>query len=272
LLQHLTGIRYVVPLREGGSLPAVVDTGGGRSFVVKFLGAGQGAKALVAEAIAAGLALALDLPVPEPAIITLGEGFGRSEPDEEIQDILRASVGANFGLEYLPGALGFDPAAERDIEPELAADIIWFDAYITNVDRTPRNPNLLVWKDRIWMIDHGASLYFHHQWQGWRDRIQSKFPMIQDHVLLGVAGDLAKADERLRSKLDEATIREIIDDIPEEWLGDEEEFADVTEHREAYVTYLLERLNGPRPWLQEAIEARERGPVPYTPRVTRRVV
>jgi hypothetical protein len=261
-----------VPLREGGSVPAVVETDGPGTYVVKFLGAGQGAKALVAEALAANLALALGLPVPQPAIITLAEGFGKGEPDPEIQDILRWSVGTNFGLAYLPRALPFDPAVEYDIAPELAANIVWFDSYITNVDRTPRNTNLLVCQEQLWMIDHGASLYIHHQWKGWESRLHSAFPQIQDHVLLRFAGDLTAADDRLRPLLTNEVLEAAVDDLPDEWLAGDEQFASLDEHRGRYVTYLRERLHGPRAWLQTAIDARERGPVPYTPRVTRRVV
>ena len=271
-MPRLTGVRYVVPLREGGSLPAVVETDRDGPYVVKFLGAGQGPKALVAEALAAGLARALGLPVPAAAVITLAEGFGKSEPDPEIQDILRGSVGANFGLAYLPGALAFDPAVERDLDPELAAAILWFDALITNVDRTPRNPNLLVQDGQVWMIDHGAALYFHHSWEGWERRVQSPFPQIKEHVLLALAGDLTDADTRLRPLLSETVAQAVVADIPEEWLGGESLFADLSAQRAAYVAYLLERLNGPRQWLQEAIDAQRHGPTPLARRLTHRVV
>ncbi|MDQ3549341.1 MAG: aminotransferase class I and II [Chloroflexota bacterium] len=271
-IERLTGVRYVVPLREGGSLPAVVDTADGRAFVVKFLGAGQGKKALVAECLGAGLAQALGLPVPDAAVVSLEDGFGIGEPDPEIQDLLRASVGLNFGLAYLPGALAFDPAADRDLSPELAADIVWFDAFITNIDRTPRNTNLLVWRGRFWLIDHGAAIYFHHAWQGWEKRVQSAFPQIKDHVLLHQAGDLHAADARLRPKLTEDITRAIVACVPDEWLGDEELFASIEEQREAYVSYFDQRLNGPRAWLQEALDAQARGPIPYAPRPTHRVV
>jgi hypothetical protein len=273
MLPRLTGTRYVVPLREGGSLPAVVETEQDGPYVVKFRGAGQGPKALIAEALVAGLALALELPVPSPAIVDLEEGFGRSEPDPEIQDILRGSVGANFGLAYLAGSLAFDPAVDGpQLDSDLAAAIIWLDAYVTNVDRTPRNTNLLMWRGGVWMIDHGASLYFHHRWAGWRERIQAPFAPIGQHVLLPFAGDLEAADARLRPHLDEETLRRVVGGVPDEWLADESEFADSTEHREAYVAYLMERLNGPRAWLVEAVAARERGPETLRLRETHRVV
>src|SRR5437764_4503493 len=154
VIDQLAGVRYVVPLREGGSLPAVVETDRLGPYVVKFRGAGQGAKALIAELLAAGLAATLGLPVPRPAVVALAADFGNAEPDPEIQDILRGSVGPNFGLAYLPGALAYDPAVETDVAPDLAAAIVWFDAFITNVDRTVRNTNILLWQGRLWLIDH----------------------------------------------------------------------------------------------------------------------
>ena len=273
-LPRLVGTRYVVPLREGGSLPAVVDTDTNGSFVVKFRGAGQGPRALIAESLVAGIAAHVGLPVPTPAIIELDEGFGRGEPDPEIQDILRGSVGANFGLEFLPGALAFDPAVDgRLVSADLAAEIVWLDAYVTNVDRTPRNTNLLVCAERVWLIDHGAALFFHHRWSGWRERVQSPFVQIADHVLLQMAGDLMAADARLRPRLDRASLEAIIESVPDEWLDEEErEFADLNEQRQAYLTYLLERLEGPRAWLAEAVAAQQRGPQTLQRRVTHRVV
>jgi hypothetical protein len=272
-LPRLLGTRYVVPLREGGSLPGVVDTEADGTFVVKFQGAGQGPKALIAEALVAMLGLAAGLPVPRPAVIDLEAGFGRNEPDPEIQDVLRSSVGANFGLEYLPGSLAFDPSVDAGLlTPELAADIVWLDAYLTNVDRTPRNTNMLVQNQRVWLIDHGAALFMHHRWAGWQQRIQSPFAQIADHVLLPFAGDLEAADARLRPRLEDSLLGSIVDSVPEEWLGAEDEFADTAALREAYTTYLVERLNGPRTWLAEAIGARQRGPVPLRTRQTHRVV
>lgn len=271
-LPRLVGSRYVVPLREGGSLPAVVDTDADGTFAVKFRGAGQGPRALIAEALVALIATRLGLPVPRPAILELEDGFGRGEPDPEIQDILRGSVGANFGLEFLPAALGFDPAVDGGlVSPEFAADVVWLDAYVTNVDRTPRNANLLVSGGRVWLIDHGAALFFHHRWAGWQERIQSAFPQIADHVLLGLAGDLDAADSRLRPLLTSATLQAIVEAVPEEWLGEEAEFPSVVEHRDAYVRYLVERLNGPRAWLAEAKAAQTRGPKTLGRRLTHRV-
>ncbi len=245
-------MRYLVPLREGGSLPAIIDTEPAGQYVVKFRGAGQGPKALIAELIAAGLAQTLGLPVPRPVLVELDEGFGRGEPDPEIQDLLRASIGTNFGLDYLAGAVGFDAAVDVPrVDPALAAEIVWFDALIANVDRTPRNPNILLWHDRIWLIDHGASLYFHHAGAGWESRAQAEFPQIREHVLLGRAAPLDTADERLRPRLTETAIRQAVAGVPESWLGPNAEAA-----REAYVQFLEDRLSSPRAWLREAEHAR----------------
>jgi hypothetical protein len=270
-IERRVAIRYVTPLREGGSLPAIVETDGGAAYVVKFRGAGQGAKALVAEHLAAGLAGVLGLPVPRAAVVRLGSGFGRAEPDPEIQDVLRGSVGENFGLAYLAGALPFDPSIDRDLAPELAADVVWFDALITNVDRTVKNTNLLLWRGRLWMIDHGAALYVHHRWEGWEARVDAPFPQIKDHVLLPFSGDLAAADARLRPRLTDGVLRAIVADLPDAWLGGEALFADLDAHRAAYVAYLRGRLDGPRRWLDAAIEARGRGPEPLRLRETHRV-
>lgn len=273
MLERLTGARYIVPLREGGSLPAVVETGRSGPFVVKFRGAGQGVKALIAEAIVAGLARALDLPVPRPALIELRDGFGRGEPDPEIRDLLHASVGTNFGLAYLPGALAFDPAVDSSaVSEELAAAIVWLDAFTTNVDRTARNTNLLVWQRAVWLIDHGAALFVHHRWAGWEERLHAPFREIKDHVLLPLSGDLSAADAWLRPRLTPEVIRGVVAGLPDDWLGGEPLFPDLAAHRAAYVQYLLERLNGPRPWLREAVEARRRGPERLGVRPTHRVV
>jgi hypothetical protein len=251
----LRATRYVLPLREGGSLPAIVDAEDGQQYVVKFRGAGQGPKALVAEVIAASLAAALGLPVPAVAIVELQTGFGEQEPDPEIQDLLRGSIGRNFGMAYLSGALGYDPVADAAIvSPELAADIVWFDAYISNVDRTPRNANLLIWQDKLWLIDHGASLYLHHTGGDWATRSQERFAMIKQHILLKAASDISEADERLRPKLSKSVIEQAVEALPDEWLEE-----DPAKQRQGYVTYLIDRLEGPREWLQEAENARRAG-------------
>lgn len=257
-VRRLNGLRYVVPLREGGSVPAVVETDGPGAYVVKFRGAGQGVRALIAELLAAEIGLLLGLPVPAPALVDLGAGFGENEPDPEIQDILRGSAGTNFGLAFLPGALNFDPAADRDVEPLLAANIVWFDAFITNVDRTPRNTNILVTKSDLHLIDHGASLYFHHRWEGWENRVRAPFLQIKDHVLLPVAGDIAAAGDRLAPLLTEDALRAAVDTLPDDWLTGEERFADPAAYREAYLAYFTARLAAPRPFEQEARDAAAR--------------
>jgi hypothetical protein len=272
LIERLVGVRYDVPLREGGSLPAVVATDRAGQYVVKFRGAGQGAKALIAELLAAGLAVTLGLPVPQPAVVTLAADFGKAEPDPEIQDILRGSVGPNLGLAYLPGALPFDPAVETDVAPDLAAAIVWFDAFITNVDRSVRNTNILVWQEQLWLIDHGAALYFHHRPDGWEERAQAPFPQIQDHVLLPFAGDLAAADARLRPLLTDAALRAVVDALPDEWLAPDAHRATPAAHRDAYAAYLTTRLRGTRPWLEQAVDAQRQGQAPLAPRLTHRVV
>ncbi len=272
-LPRLVGTRYVVPLREGGSVPAVVESEHDGTYVVKFRGAGQGPKALIAEALFASVAQVIEMPIPRAAIVDLAEGFGRSEPDPEIQDILRASVGTNFGLGYLRGALAFDPAVDSPaLERELAADIVWLDAYLTNVDRTPRNTNLLMCDGRMWLIDHGAALFVHHRWAGWRKRIQGTFPQIAQHVLLPFAGPIHEADARLRPRLEDPILREVVESVPEEWLDPDPDVGDASALRAAYLTYLQERLHGPRAWLAEAEAARQRGPEKLRLRETHRVV
>ena len=193
-------------------MPAVVDTDEGGLFVTKFRGAGQGAPALVAELVVGALAQAAGLPVPDLALIELDAAFGRTEPDPEIQDILRSSHGLNVGLRYLEGAFPYDPVATPDlVSPELAADLVWFDAYTTNVDRTPRNPNLLIWQRALQLIDHGAAIYVHHNWSNFdADRIHAPFPPIHDHVLLPHAGDLEAADARMTDRLDASVVREVL--------------------------------------------------------------
>jgi len=257
MLKRLEAVRYVTPLREGGSLPAIVETDEASCYVAKFRGAGQGAGALIAEVIAGEIARTLGLPVPEIALIGLAAGFGRTEPDPEIRELLAASEGTNLGLAFLPASVTFDPVAEPTVEAELASDIVWFDALVTNVDRTARNTNLLVSGGRLYLIDHGSTLYFHHSWAGYEARIRTPFPAIRTHVLLPAASRLEESDARLVPLLDEAAVRRIVGLVPDEWLATPPApFADEASHREAYVGYLLERLRGPRDFVVEAIDAR----------------
>src|SRR4051812_10834336 len=251
-LAHHTASRYVQPLREGGSLPAVVDTDGGGLWVVKFRGAGQGAKVLVAELIVGGLAQHLGLPTPELALVEVSPRFGRSEPDPEIQDLLRRSHGINVGLRYLDGAFNFDVAAAGDlVSPELAARVVWLDAFTTNPDRTARNPNMLIWERRPWLIDHGSALYAHHDWDSVDDvRTRTPFQLIRSHVLLPRAADLMAADRTAVERLTEQAIRDVVATVPDSLFADARasggDFATADEARERYVTYLTARLREPR--------------------------
>ena len=254
--------RYVQPLREGGSLPAVVDTHDGGLWVVKFRGAGQGAKALLAELVAGELAREAGLPVPALAIVEVGERFGRTEPDSEIQEILQKSRGANVGIRYLDGAFNFDAAAAGEfIDAELAARIVWFDAFVTNPDRTARNPNLLVWNRQAWLIDHGAALYAHHDWASVdAARTRTPFAPIAQHVLLAASGDLEAADRAMTARVDAACIDRVLARVPDVLLTDTvggREFETADEARARYRAYLLGRLEAPRAFVAQALAARE---------------
>jgi hypothetical protein len=247
--------RYVTPLREGGSLPAIVEADDDGLYVLKFRGAGQGPKALIAELLAGELARALGLPVPEIVFVEVAAELARTEPDPEIQDLIRASAGLNLALDYLPGSITFDPAAET-VAAELASAVVWFDALVTNVDRTARNANMLMWHRRLWLIDHGAALYFHHNWDNYLARSRAPFPKIREHVLLPSASALEEADARLAPLPTEGLIRELLSFVPELWLAAESRFASPGEHRDAYAQYLLSRLQPPRDFVREAADAR----------------
>lgn len=262
-LAIFTADRYVQPLREGGSLPAVVDTDGGGLFVAKFRGAGQGIKALIAEIIAGLLAIELGLPVPELALIDVPESFGKSEPDPEIQDLLRASHGINFGMRYLDGAFNFDVSAAGElVSPDLAARIVWLDAFLSNPDRTHRNPNLLIWNREPWLIDHGAALYLHHDWPAVDEaKTRAAFPLIRSHVLLATSGDVDDADAQMTDKINTGVIERVVAAVPDEMLTDASVAADFTSAssaRERYVSYLTTRLEPPRAFVDETIAARDR--------------
>jgi hypothetical protein len=247
--------RYVTPLREGGSLPAIVEADDDGLYVLKFRGAGQGPKALIAELLAGELARALALPVPEIVFVEVGAELARTEPDPEIQDLIRASAGLNLALDYLPGSVAFDPVAET-VEADLASAVVWFDAYVTNIDRTARNTNMLMWHRRLWLIDHGAALYFHHNWDNYLARSRSPFPQIKDHVLLSRASALEEADARLSAAVTPELISELLALIPDAWLAAEPRFAGADEARAAYAEYLRARLAPPRDFLKEAADAR----------------
>ena len=232
-LRAVEATRYVTPLREGGSLPALVEADDDGLYVLKFRGAGQGRKALVAEVVAGELARALGFLVPELVVAALDPALGRAEPDPEIQDLLTASAGLNLGVDFLPAALPFSPAAKPEVDPDLAADIVWFDELVTNVDRAAQNPNLLWWHGRLWLIDHGASLYFHHT-NADTSHARQRFDT-STHVLLPYASPLAAAGERLRPRVTEALLEDVAGAVPGEWLDGDD--------RRRYVDYLLMRLD-----------------------------
>src|SRR3989442_9037248 len=254
-LRTVIAKRYETPLREGGSLPAIVEADDDGMYVLKFRGAGQGPKALIAELVAGEVARASGLPVPEIVFVELDPELARTEPDPEIQALIRASAGLNLALDYLPGAVTFDPIAEKP-DADLASAVVWFDAYVTNVDRTPRNTNMLIWHRRLWLIDHGATLYFHHTWSDYRERSRAPFPMIKDHVLLRFASSLREVDATMAGRVTPDLIDSIVKLIPDSWLVGDSPFSDSNRHRDAYMAYLLSRLELPRVFLEEAIRAR----------------
>jgi hypothetical protein len=254
ILRTVHATRYVTPLREGGSLPAIVEADDDGLYVMKFRGAGQGPKALVAELISGELARTLGLPMPEIVLVELDAEFARTEPDPEIQDLIRASEGLNLALDYLPGAINYDPAAMRP-DSGLASRIVWFDALVSNVDRTTRNTNLMVWHNRLHLIDHGASLYFHHDWANAAEAAAKPFALIRDHVLLPFANDIAAADEELASKLDDSAIERVVAQVPDSWLLPDPEFADIQAQRRAYADHLKQRLVQRQIFVQEAVRA-----------------
>jgi hypothetical protein len=247
-VRRVAATRYVTPLREGGSLPALVEADDDGLYVLKFRGAGQGPKALVAEVIVGELARILGFPVPELVLIELDPAIGRAEPDPEIQDLLLASGGLNLGVDFLPGALPFSPAAGPPPSPDLAAEIVWLDALATNVDRTAQNPNLLWWHDRLWLIDHGAALYFHHAEAVSAEHARGRFEAVRDHVLLPYASSIAAADERLAERVQRDPVERIVSEVPAEWLG--------AGGGDGYVDYLSRRLETPRGFVEEAESAR----------------
>lgn len=256
-IREVNVTRYITPLREGGSLPAIVDADDDFKYVLKFRGAGQGAKALIAELLGGQIAKQLGLRTPELVFAHLDEAFGRTEPDEEIQDLLKASVGKNLGLHFLSGALNFDPVSFQ-VSPEEASNIVWLDSFIKNVDRTVRNTNMLIWQKELWLIDHGASFYFHHSWNDWESQAGKEFQLIENHVLLQNATQLEIADQDAHENLNEAFFKNIVNTIPEEWLLIDSPFQNIDEHRNAYVQYLNERFQSSSKFVKEANDARLR--------------
>lgn len=255
-LRTVNVTRYVTPLREGGSLPAIAEADDDFLYVLKFRGAGQGVKALIADLIGGEIARALGLKVPELVFANLDTVFGRTEPDEEIQDLLRASVGLNLGLHFLSGAISFDPAVNKP-DAKLASQIVWLDCLLTNVDRTPRNTNMLMWHRELWLIDHGASLYFHHSWQNWEEQARRPFVQVKDHVLLPHASQLDQVDKEFRSVLTKDLIRSIVSLIPDEWLLENPSVSSAAEGRSVYEQFLWTRINMSAIFVNEAQHARE---------------
>jgi hypothetical protein len=251
-LRQVHTTRYITPLREGGSLPAIVDADDGFMYVLKFQGAGQGAKALIADLIGTEIARTLGLKVPELVLAQLDEAFGRTEPDEEIQDLLKKSVGTNLGVHYLSGSISFDPAVDR-IDPLLASKVVWLDALLMNIDRTVKNTNMLMWHRELWLIDFGASLYFHHSWDNWQQQSQQPFSNIKSHVLLVQAAQLEEADKQFKSILTPDKIEAIINLVPDEWLH---ENGSPAEMREVYNQFLNQRIASSFIFVNEAQHAR----------------
>ncbi|HHY55294.1 MAG TPA: aminotransferase class I and II [Chloroflexi bacterium] len=255
-MRTVTASRYIAPLREGGSLPAVVEADDGALYVMKFVGAGQGPKALIAELIAGEIGRALGLNVPELVFMELSPLLARTERHEEILDLLRASVGLNLGMRFLPGAFAYNPLLQPPPPADLASTIVWFDAFVTNVDRTDRNVNLLLWQQALWLIDHGAALYFHHDWATYHERARSPFPHIAHHTLLQLASELEAADAHAHRLLDAARLAAIVAETPDVWLALDAAFGNPAKLRAAYVAYLTERLENSAIFVEEALRAR----------------
>ena len=255
-LRTVNVTRYIIPLREGGSLPALAEADDDFKYVLKFKGAGHGVKALIAELIGGEIARVIKLKMPELVFANLDEAFGRTEADEEIQDLLQGSQGLNLALHYLSGAINYDPVVTV-VDAKLASQIVWLDAYITNVDRTFRNTNMLMWHKELWLIDHGACLYFHHSWNNWEKHAQSPFALIKDHVLLPQASLLEEVDSEFKAILSLEVLQSIVNLIPEQWLiwEDSEDTPEVI--RNVYLQFLSTRLNYSEIFINEAQNARK---------------
>ena len=258
MLRTVQATRYVLPLREGGSLPAIVEADDLGLYVVKFRGAGQGVLSLIAELIAGEIGRALGLRVPEIVFVNIDPALGRNEPDAEIRHLLRSSTGLNLALDYLPGSIMFDPAARDTASAEEASMLVWFDAYTQNVDRTPRNANLLVWHRKLYPIDHGAALFFHHDWETMEKKIESPFSQIEQHVLLPWAADVKSAGDIARQKLTPGLIESIVGAVPDEWLASIPGDVSPVGRRAAYADFFLRRLDSAQIFEQEATHARSR--------------
>ena len=254
-IRTVTASRYVTPLREGGSLPAIIEADDDGLYVLKFRGAGQGPKALIAELLAGEIGRLAGLPIPEIVFVMLPPDLARTEPDAEIQSLIGASGGLNLALDYLPGSVTFDPLVFQP-EAELASAVVWFDAFVCNVDRTARNVNMLMWHRRLWLIDHGAALYFHHAWNQRDQPALTPFPLIKDHVLLKLASRLAQVDAEMKTRLAIDQIARIVELIPESWLADDPGFESKSQQRDAYLNYFTARLAASNIFVEEALRAR----------------
>ena len=255
-LRTVNVTRYITPLREGGSLPAIVEADDGFMYALKFRGAGQGVKALIAELIGGELARMLRLRVPELVFAQVDPAFGRTEPDEEIQDLLKASEGLNLALHYLSGAITYDPTVTQP-DALLASQIVWLDCLITNVDRTARNTNMLMWNKELWLIDHGAALYFHHSWTNWAEQATRPFANIKDHVLLPWATELESVDEAFKQLLTPEKIQQIVELIPEDWLSTGDMPGTAAENRNVYYQFLTTRIQASGQFVKGAQHARQ---------------
>jgi HipA-like protein len=254
-IRTVTASRYVTPLREGGSLPAIIEADDDGLYVLKFRGAGQGPKALIAELLAGEIGRLAGLPIPEIVFVMLPPDLARTEPDAEIQSLIGASGGLNLALDYLPGSVTFDPLVFQP-DAELASAVVWFDAFVCNVDRTARNVNMLMWHRRLWLIDHGAALYFHHAWNQRDQPALTPFPLVKDHVLLKLASRLAQVDAEMRTRLSIDKIARIVDLVPEAWLADDPGFDSKSQQRDAYLNYFRARLAASDIFVEEALRAR----------------
>lgn len=257
-MRTVVATRYVEPLREGGSLPALVEADDDGMYVLKFRGAGQGPKALVAELIAGEIARVLGLPIPEIVLVDVDPMLARAEPDPEIQDLIRKSEGLNLAMDFLPGALTFSDADVEFIGLERASQVVWFDAYVANVDRTVRNTNMLMWHDGLYLIDHGAALYFHHDWSTYERFARNEFSRICDHVLLRRANELVKVDREFRQLLTDEVLGQILSKVPGEWLETDTSLSDAVAYRTAYHRLLRERRDFSKLFLQEAVSCHDR--------------
>jgi hypothetical protein len=255
-LRSVNVTRYVTPLREGGSMPAIAEADDDFLYVLKFRGAGQGLKALIAELIGGEIARALGLKIPEIVFATLDEAFGRTEPDEEIQDLLKASIGLNLAIHYLSGAITFDPLVTT-VNARLASKIVWLDCLLTNMDRTARNTNMLLWHKELWLIDHGAALYFHHSMQNWEEQAVKPFTLVKDHVLLPQATELHDVNAEFKQILTPDLISRIVNLIPDEWLNVDGSMSSATYHRNIYQEFLTKRVSNSQIFTNAAEDARQ---------------